>query len=119
MVKASKRTREDADTYESDGGFVSNDDGQAPKSKKNKKGASNSDTKDSPSWEVRGPLVSNCIRIVANLNNKLSNGRNPRKVEVSEFKGARLINVREFYEKDGNLLPGKKVATCIDSARHG
>jgi hypothetical protein len=36
MSKASKRTRE-VDTYESDDGFVSNDDGQAPKSKKTKK----------------------------------------------------------------------------------
>lgn len=36
MSKAGKRTRE-VDTYESDDGFVSNDDGQAPKSKKTKK----------------------------------------------------------------------------------
>jgi hypothetical protein len=32
-----KRSREEAETYDSDGGFVSNDDGNAPKSKKSKK----------------------------------------------------------------------------------
>lgn len=32
-----KRSRDEAETYESDGGFVSNDDGNAPKSKKSKK----------------------------------------------------------------------------------
>ena len=36
MVK-NKRSREEADTYDSDGGFISNDDGNAPKSKKSKK----------------------------------------------------------------------------------
>jgi hypothetical protein len=32
-----KRSRDEAETYESDGGFVSNDDGNAPKWKKSKK----------------------------------------------------------------------------------
>lgn len=36
MSKPGKRSR-DVETYESDDGFVSNDDGQAPKSKKTKK----------------------------------------------------------------------------------
>ena len=32
-----------------------------------------------------------------------------RRVTVSEFKGNVLISVREYYEKDGRFLPGKKV----------
>jgi hypothetical protein len=36
MVK-NKRSREEVETYDSDGGFVSNDDGNAPKPKKSKK----------------------------------------------------------------------------------
>ena len=32
-----KRSRDEAETYDSDDGFVSNDDGNAPKSKKSKK----------------------------------------------------------------------------------
>ena len=28
---------------------------------------------------------------------------------ISEFKGKNMINIREYYEKDGEALPGKKV----------
>lgn len=30
-----------------------------------------------------------------------------RRVSLSEFKGAVYVGVREFYEKDGQLLPGE------------
>jgi hypothetical protein len=40
---------------------------------------------------------------------QLSSGRTPRRVEVSDFKGSKLINIREYYEKDDEWLPGKKV----------
>ncbi|KAF4584078.1 Transcriptional Coactivator p15 family protein [Ophiocordyceps camponoti-floridani] len=33
---------------------------------------------------------------------------NKRRVGVSKFKNACLVNIREYYEKDGKLLPGKK-----------
>ncbi|CAG9999626.1 unnamed protein product [Clonostachys byssicola] len=33
---------------------------------------------------------------------------NKRRVGISEFKKTCFINVREFYEKDGKTLPGKK-----------
>lgn len=32
-----------------------------------------------------------------------------RRVGVQEFKGKVMVNVREYYEKDGQMLPGKKV----------
>ncbi|KAH0426496.1 hypothetical protein CcaCcLH18_10306 [Colletotrichum camelliae] len=31
-----------------------------------------------------------------------------RRVGVSQYNKATLVNIREFYEKDGNMLPGKK-----------
>ena len=34
---------------------------------------------------------------------------NSRRVTISEFKGKRMVSVREYYEKDGKHLPGKKV----------
>ncbi|KAK2061796.1 transcriptional Coactivator p15 [Colletotrichum caudatum] len=33
---------------------------------------------------------------------------NKRRVGVSQFKNNIFINIREFYEKDGEMLPGKK-----------
>jgi len=32
-----------------------------------------------------------------------------RRIGISEFKGKRMMNIREYYEKDGEVLPGKKV----------
>ncbi|KIY03216.1 uncharacterized protein Z520_01683 [Fonsecaea multimorphosa CBS 102226] len=31
-----------------------------------------------------------------------------RRVTLSEFKGKKLVNIREYYEKDNEWLPGKK-----------
>ncbi|KND89676.1 putative RNA polymerase II transcriptional coactivator [Tolypocladium ophioglossoides CBS 100239] len=33
---------------------------------------------------------------------------NKRRVGVSQFKNLWMVNVREYYEKDGKMLPGKK-----------
>ena len=32
-----------------------------------------------------------------------------RRVGISEFRGTCRVNIREYYEKDGEALPGKKV----------
>ncbi len=31
-----------------------------------------------------------------------------RYVSVSDFRGKKLINIREYYDKDGDLAPGRK-----------
>lgn len=37
-----------------------------------------------------------------------------RRVTVSSFRGKPMVSVREYYEKDGQELPGKKVsAFCV------
>lgn len=33
-----------------------------------------------------------------------------RRVTVSTFRGKTMVNIREYYEKDGQELPGKKVS---------
>jgi hypothetical protein len=36
-----------------------------------------------------------------------------RRVTVSEFRGKTMVSVREYYEKDGQKLPGKKVSLFL------
>lgn len=37
-----------------------------------------------------------------------------RRVTISSFRNKTLINIREYYEKDGQELPGKKVRSAPD-----
>ncbi|KAK2625283.1 hypothetical protein QTJ16_005652 [Diplocarpon rosae] len=93
MVKAGKRGHQEVDTYAEDD-FVENDDGGAPKAKKTKKASSSSG--EDKFWE-------------------LSSGKNPRRLNVAEFKGVKLINIREYYEKDGEYKPASKgISLSID-----
>lgn len=80
----------------SDDGFIASD-SDAPANKKTKTVASKASTSTSNS-------ASN-----SEVFHDLSTGRQPRRVNVSEFKGKKLVNIREYYEKDGEMLPGKKV----------
>ena len=31
-----------------------------------------------------------------------------RYASVAEFRGKKMVNIREYYEKDGKILPGRK-----------
>jgi len=98
MGKAGKRSHDEVDTYEEDD-FVENDDDAARKTKKTKKAEFNSDDQEK-FWE-------------------LSKGNKPRRVTISEFKGNKLISLREFYEKDGKFLPGSKgLSLTIDQYKN-
>ncbi|KAL8767032.1 MAG: hypothetical protein Q9209_006326 [Squamulea sp. 1 TL-2023] len=96
-TKNSKKRRSSSadhrEDYESDDGFVAD----APKSKKAKsaaparapvKSTNNGHGGDEEFWEITST----------------------RRVNISEFKGQRMVNIREYYEdkNSGAMLPGKK-----------
>ncbi|KAF2835671.1 PC4-domain-containing protein [Patellaria atrata CBS 101060] len=86
------KRKSQAESYESDGGFVED----APKSKKSKT------TKGASKAQVDGDLQ------IDDDGNEYFMISKLRRVTISEFKGNRMVNIREYYEKDGKLLPGKK-----------
>jgi len=82
------------ETYDSDGGFVAADD--APVDKKPK-------------------VSSSKLAARTNKDNMIDDDGNPywelsgkRRITVSEYNKKTMVSVREYYEKDGKLMPGKK-----------
>lgn len=76
------------------------------------KRAKTNSTKTMPSSKLQEDL---------NSNSKLdSNGdryweiSKMRRVTVSSFRGKTMVNIREYYEKDGQELPGKKVSLIFE-----
>ena len=89
-------------TYASDDGFVE-DAPHQPKRSKTKPSASSSKPAGSTSTDENGDVF-------FQLNDK-----GTRRITVNEFKGKWMVNVREYYEKDGKMLPGKKVSRLSDN----
>ena len=96
-----KRT---SDTYDSDGGFVEEDD-VAPTSKRPK-------TKTTAS-KASAPIMTSSTSGIDDDGNRFwaLNDKSTRRVTVNQFKGKWMVNIREMYEKDGKMLPGKKVSS--------
>ncbi|GIZ49095.1 hypothetical protein CKM354_001213500 [Cercospora kikuchii] len=89
------------ETYDSDGGFVED---AEPKSKKSKHSAAS--TSKTSKKNVAGTAP-------ATMEKDKDGGvywsiANKRRVQLTEFKGTLMVGIREFYEKDGEMLPGKK-----------
>ncbi|PWW75838.1 ssDNA-binding transcriptional regulator [Tuber magnatum] len=80
-----KSKKRQAERYKNEEGFVED---AAPSSKRSRVeiGKKAVDNEGNPYWEA----------------SRL------RRVGVSKFAGKNLINIREYFEKDGNVLPGKK-----------
>ncbi|EME81146.1 uncharacterized protein MYCFIDRAFT_89755 [Pseudocercospora fijiensis CIRAD86] len=78
--------------YEDDGGFVED----APKSKKSKGAKADGGMQKGADGEVYWEISSR------------------KRLTVSEYKKTTLINIRDYYEKDGKMLPGKGTALSTE-----
>ncbi|KAL9100518.1 MAG: hypothetical protein Q9187_009354, partial [Circinaria calcarea] len=88
--------------YDSDNGFVADSKPTAKKAKTAKSGGSANSTGNKD--VQKGKSVSS-VGINGEQFWELSD---KRRVAISEYGGKEMINIREYYEKDGELLPGKK-----------
>ena len=89
-TKQTSRKRKSSE-YDSDDGFVEND-GHGDRSVKRTKPTS---TQSQPQTDSDG----NTFWEISKM----------RRVTLSEFKGKLMVSVREYYEQDGEVKPGKKV----------
>ena len=96
--------------YSSDDGFVDNDDGPAPRFKKVK--TARAATKPKKAVPVQpakaGEEISGGGALDAHGDEYWELTSN-RRVVVSRYGGKVMVSVREYYEKEGQSLPGKKV----------
>ncbi|XP_022126499.1 RNA polymerase II transcriptional coactivator [Pieris rapae] len=79
-----------------------------PKNKKQKKESSSSDSDDGP--VDRNPPPEKKAKVSTKTDDKEPTWvlQGKKLVKVREFKGKVYVDIREFYEKNGELLPGKK-----------
>ncbi|KAI4170861.1 MAG: hypothetical protein LQ343_004625 [Gyalolechia ehrenbergii] len=113
-----KRSLKAAEEYESDGGFVANDNGDedAPKSKKPKTtaakgksaiaGAKKGGDDQGEFWESGEDLETEA-KVQTRRREQISD---KRRITIDSFKGNMMVNIREYYEdkNTGNMMPGKK-----------
>lgn len=118
---APKGRKRQSSTYDSDNGFVANDSGgdngvdhrAKKKARTSKSTAATTTTAAKPSSSSFKTASSAAKpagegKVDANGDQYWELSR-LRRVTVSSFKGRTMVNVREYYEKDGQELPGKKV----------
>ncbi|KAI9668430.1 MAG: hypothetical protein M1831_001184 [Alyxoria varia] len=78
-------------------------DDEGPASKRNKVSKSDKDFKSAKQKTSIGSRIDQGDEPSWSLNDA-----GTRCINISEFKGMTMVGVREFYEKDGKMLPGKK-----------
>ncbi|KAI9707358.1 MAG: hypothetical protein M1836_000318 [Candelina mexicana] len=107
--KSKKRTSEAAaDDYDSDGGFVVDEDGgNGSKAKKVKSKHSKAESSSIKGADMEIPGDGG----IDDDGSEFWELSGKRRVTISEFpkgKGKFAVNIREYYEKEGKMLPGKK-----------
>lgn len=94
----SAKSRKRSSEYHSDEGFVVDDDGNRPKKVK-KLGGVGAKASSSSSSNQRTDTNGDIYWEISSH----------RRITISDFRGKSMVNIREYYEKDGQELPGKKV----------
>ena len=84
-------------------GAADDNDDEAPTSKRGKSGGSDYQPSTEPKTDSDG--------------NKYWEISKARRVTVSEFRKRSMVNIREYYQADGNWLPGKKVRLTLGFLR--
>lgn len=97
MVSNAKKRSSARNEYDSDDGFVASDSDDQGRLKRVKT------KKDAPD-------TSNSTQKVDSNGDVYWQISNLRRVTISAFRGKTMVNIREYYEKDGQELPGKKVS---------
>ncbi|KAH9520424.1 Transcriptional coactivator [Bulinus truncatus] len=84
-------------------------DSDEPKSKKKKPAAKSvKETKVDKKEETAGPTKNSSGEFMFQISKM-------RFATVSEFRGKAMVSIREYYEKDGDLRPGKKgISLSVD-----
>ncbi|KAL9073825.1 MAG: hypothetical protein Q9161_002657 [Pseudevernia consocians] len=97
-----------AGDYDSDGGFVED----APRSKKARKGVQDGGSGGKNKKEKVGREKEEMEVVgggqVGKDGEEFWELTSKRRVGITKFKGTHMVNIREYYEKDGEALPGKK-----------
>lgn len=75
--------------------------------------ASDNDTTDRPAKKARTITALSTAPLKDPEGNTYWELSRTRRVTVTNFKGKTFVNVREYYERDGKDLPGKKVRPYI------
>ncbi|MCJ1386459.1 hypothetical protein MMC17_009585 [Xylographa soralifera] len=95
-------------SYESDDGFVDDDDDHKPSTKKVKTEKAASKLKKAPAKPTEAGAEVAGGGALDSHGDEFWELTSNRPVVVSRFGGKVMVSVREYYEKDGQSLPGKK-----------
>lgn len=120
LQRALKMPKRNADTYDSDSGFIEDAPSKSKKSKSN-----TSSTKPYSAAPAIKPssksLATSKTPSIDENGDKFwpINVPGTRRVTINQFKGKWMVNIREYYDANGEMKPAKKVCYSIWKSARG